>query len=150
MIAENGNYPFTVSETSIAFIDAHPEYFPGNAKIQGAISDYVNEEADYQHVAKNPSKYQDTLMNITGDVIDIKESDIDGQTVTAFHVYNEYDGRSYMVYHLGTLENVFEGSWVWAYVLPFDMISFENMGGGYTEAIACGSCYVGGDAEPVE
>ncbi|MGN1144320.1 MAG: zinc ribbon domain-containing protein [Anaerovoracaceae bacterium] len=149
LIGENATDPFTISETAAAFIDAHPDFFPGNAKNQGAISDFMDVELDYQHVAKAPSKYQDTLMWISGDVIDIEEAEIEGNTITAFHVY-DYDGKSYMVYHLGELENVFEDSWVWAYVLPFGMTSFENLSGGYTEAIICASCYVGGDAEVIE
>ena len=76
-------------------------------------------------------------------------TEIEGKTVTAMQVV-DYDGNNYLLYHLGSLDHVFKDSYVWFYGLPFDIISFENMGGGYTEAIVCGTCYIGGDAEAVE
>lgn len=148
-IAEVANDPFTIPEASYGFMNAHPEYFPGNSDNRGAISDYVEEGITYDHVTKSPSKYEDTLINGWGDVIDIEETEIEGQTVTAMQVV-DYDGNNYLLYHLGSLDNVFEDSYVWFYGLPFDIISFENMGGGYTEAIVCGTCYIGGDAEVTE
>jgi len=148
-IAGAANDPFTISEASYGFINAHPEYFPGNSDNRGAISDYVEEDISYDHVTKSPSKYQDTLINGWGDVIDIEETEIEGKTVTAMQVV-DYDGNNYLLYHLGSLDHVFKDSYVWFYGLPFDIISFENMGGGYTEAIVCGTCYIGGDAETTE
>ena len=54
----------------------------------------------------------------------------------------DYSDRNYIMLYLGTLDNIFEGTEVYSYVLPFDVVKFENMGGEYTEAIIGAACYV--------
>ena len=142
-IAQNADPEFEISEKSINFIKEHSNFFPGNENIQGAISDFVDEEITYAHLAKSMSKYGDKLITVYGEVVDINESE-DGE-ITEVHVM-DYDGNSYVLYYLGTLDNVFEETYIYAYALPFAIITFENMGGTYTEAVAGAACYV---EEPV-
>lgn len=141
-IAENDDPAFTIQEKSLAFMKEHPEYFPGAENIKGAISDFVDTELTYAHLSKNIAKYGDKLIEIYGGVVDITESD-DG-TVTYLHVA-DYEGKNYILYYLGALENVFEDNMVSAYALPLDMTTFENMAGAYTEAVVCAACYVSSD-----
>ena len=142
-IAQNADPEFTIPEKSINFIKEHSNFFPGNESIQGAISDFVDEEITYAHLAKSMSKYGDKLIWVGGDVIDIEESE-DGE-LTTVHVV-DYDWNSYILYFLGTLDNVFEDTYISAYALPVAIITFENMGGSYTEAVVGAACYV---EEPV-
>ena len=142
-IAENDDPAFTISEKSINFIKEHPDFFPGSEDIEGAISDFVDEEITYAHLTKSMSKYGDKLISVYGEVIDIEESE-DGE-ITYMHIV-DYDGNSYVLYYLGTLDNVFEESYVYVYALPFAITSFENMEATYTEAVTGAACYVG---EPV-
>lgn len=138
-IAQNSDPKFNINEKAVSFMSAHSEYFPGNDSIKGAISDLVDNEITYAHLTKNINKYGDKLINVSGDVIDIFESD-DG-TVTYLHL-SDYEGNNFVVYYLGSLDNVFEGGYTWGYALPLDIISFENMGGTYTEAVVCAGCYI--------
>ena len=142
-IAQNADPEFEISEKSINFIKEHLNFFPGNESIQGAISDFVDWDITYAHLTKSMSKYGDKLIWIGGDVIDIEESE-DGE-LTTVHVV-DYDGNSYVLYYLGTLDNVFEDTYISAYALPVAIITFENMGGSYTEAVVGAACYV---EEPV-
>ncbi|MEE1042697.1 MAG: hypothetical protein UH854_01915 [Clostridia bacterium] len=114
-------------------------YFPGDDTNKGAISDLADVELTYSHLSKNINKYGDKLVYLEGDVIDIEEND-DG-SVTYLHL-NDYEGNNFIVYYLGSLDNVFDGGYTWGYGLPLDKISFENMGGTYTEAIVCAGCYI--------
>ena len=45
------------------------------------------------------------------------------------------DGNSYIAYYLGSIE-IYEEDTVTGYSSPFDNIQFENIGGGYTNAVA--------------
>ena len=137
-IAENATTSFEIQEPSIIFINEHETFFPGSDDNKGAISDFVNWEADYPHLAKNINKYTGELFAIGGYVVDIEETD-DG--ITAFQIYS-YGGDSYIFYYLGVLDEVFEETEVYVYALPMDMVTFENMGGAYTEAIVGAACYV--------
>lgn len=138
-ISENAVSAFNIQEKSYAFMNEHNEYFPGNESNKGAISDFVDYEITYVHLSKNITKYGDKLIEVSGDVIDIEESD-DG-SITYVHIC-DYDGKSYILYYLGSLDNVFEGTYIWGYALPLDLITFENMSNTYTEAMVCAACYV--------
>ncbi len=142
-IAQNADPEFVISEKSINFIKEHSNFFPGNESIQGAISDFVDWEITHAHLTKSMSKYGDKLISVNGDVIDIEESE-DGE-ITYVHVV-DYDGNDYVLYYLGSLDNVFEDTYICAYALPVAIITFENMGGSYTEAVVGAACYV---EEPV-
>lgn len=138
-VSASASTPFNINEKAKTFMKEHKEYFPGNSDIQGAISDFVDYEITYAHLTKNINKYGDKLIHISGDVIDISESD-DG-SLTYLHL-SDFDGNNYIIYYLGSLDNIFEGNYTWGYALPLDVISFENMGGSYTEAVVCAGCYI--------
>lgn len=138
-LAQNASASFSISEKSVAFMEEHEEFFPGNENIKGAISDYVNWEIDYPHLSKSIRKYSGELFSVSGYVIDIEESD--DEKITYLHIKG-YDGYDYTFYYLGVLEAVFEETEVAIYALPLDIVKFENMGGTYTEAIVSAACYV--------
>lgn len=134
----NENMSFEIPNKAAQFIIAHPDFFPGNDSNTGAMSDFVDTEVYYMHLSKNISKHVDKLVQIYGDVVDIEESP-EGD-VTYLQV-DTGDGQ-YVLYYLGTLDDVFEGSYVYAYALPFSMVTFENIGNTYTEAVVGAACYV--------
>lgn len=138
-IAQNASTTFNLNEKAKAFMKEHSNYFPGSSDIQGAISDFVDYEITYAHLTKSINKYGDKLIHVSGDVIDISESD-DG-SLTYLHL-SDFDGNNFIIYYLGSLDNIFEGNFTWGYALPLDIISFENMGGSYTEAVVCAGCYI--------
>ncbi len=129
----------TISEDAINFMKEHENFFPGNDSISGTMSDYVNKEIGYSHLSKNISKYDDKLIAVNGYVIDIEESE--DSSLTYIHIV-DYDGNSYVLYYLGTLEEIFEEDEVEGFALPFSMITFENLDGAYTEAVAGAACYI--------
>ena len=137
-IAENCSTPYTIPDQAAAFITAHPDFFPGNSSNTGAMGDNCTYDVTYPMLAKSAKKYSDKLINFVGYVYDIDESD-DG-TVTYIHL-NDSDGNNYIAYYLGSIE-IFEQDEVNCYLLPLDNVQFENIGGGYTQAIACAAAYV--------
>lgn len=145
-ISESEPTPFNVNEKAISFMAQNSNYFPGNESNKGAVSDLVDYEITYAHLTKNINKYGDKLINISGDVVDIRESD-DG-SVTYLHL-SDYDGNNFIIYYLGSLENVFTGGYTWGYALPLDIVSFENLGGTYTKAVVCAGCYIYNEPENV-
>lgn len=140
-LAANDELGYNVPEKAVSFIENNPQFFPGSDKNTGAMSDYVDYEADYPHVAKSPTKYADKLMSLYGDIVDCEEIETDYGTVTYLHI-DDYSGYSYCMYYLGVLEDAFEGYSAWANVLPFGTITFENVGGYYTEAVISAACYI--------
>lgn len=140
-LAANDELGYSVPEKAVSFIESNPQFFPGSDKNTGAMSDHVDYEADYPHVAKSPGKYADKLMSVDGDIVDCEEIETDYGTVTYLQI-NDYSGYNYCMYYLGVLEDAFEGYPAWAKVLPFGTITFENVGGYYTKAVIGAACYV--------
>lgn len=130
---------FVVPEKSIEFMNKHEDFFPGSDENDGAMSDFVNWEISYPHLAKSISKYTDQLFVVYGYVIDVWESE-DG-SITYLHIVDN-SGYSYTLYYLGALDDVFEETEVYVYALPFSMVTFENMSAQYTEAVVGAACYV--------
>lgn len=138
---------YVIPEMALTFIEEHPEFFPGNDKNTGAMSDYVDYEITYQHIAKSPSKYNDKLISINGTIVDCYENECEYGTLTFIQIMDDYTGDSYCLYYWGSLENTFENQWTWGYALPFDIVTFENVGGYYTEAIVGAACYISEETE---
>lgn len=134
-------FDYSVPENSMTFIENNPEFFPGSDENRGAISDKVDFEADYAHIAKSPNKYTDKLLSIYGYIIDCEEVETDYGVITYLQIM-DYEGYSYCMYYLGELEDAFDDSQVYAYMLPFGTVKFENMNASYTEAIMGAACYV--------
>ncbi len=122
---------FLVTEKAIKFLDEHSNIFPSNDL--SLFSEYVDSNITFQMLNKNISKYGDKLIEIPYSyVTDIQESP-DG-TLSYIHVVDE-NMNNYVIYYFGSLDNIFDESEVQIYGLPLDIITFENMGGAYTEAV---------------
>lgn len=133
LLGENEEMPYEISDKSIEFMKKHLDFFPGNEKNKGAMSDFVNDDASYPKLDKSITKYQGELAFVEGYVVDIQEFD-DGK-LTYLHIAEEYSGGNYVMYYLGSLDEIYAGDYVQAYLLPFDKVTFENMNNAYTKAI---------------
>lgn len=140
-IAKNDSYDYTIPEKSLDFMEENPKFFPGSEKNTGAMSDFIDYDADYPHVAKSPAKYADKLMHVYGQIVDCKEEETVYGTITFLQIV-DYAGDSYCMYYLGELADAFEDDYANANVLPFGTITFENVGAYYTQAVIGAACYV--------
>ena len=141
-LAETDSFEYSIPEKSLSFIKEHPEFFPGSDENDGAMSDHADWEADYAHVAKSPDKYCDKLIGgLQYYVIDCEEKETEYGTITYLQL-EAGGGDNYCVYYLGALDDVFEGDGVSGYILPFGIVTFENLGGAYTEAVIGAACYI--------
>ena len=125
---------YEISQNSLQFISKHPDFFPGNDKNSGAMSDFVDFNLKYKHLSKSPEKYNNTLVNVIGTVIDCDEIDSPYGTITYLHIQEDETYNNYCLYYLGEIE-IFEDDWIYVYALPFDIIIFDNMSGAKTEAV---------------
>ena len=139
-LAENEVYPYTISEKASEFLMWCPDLF-STTKFK-KIKDYINYDISYKHIAKNASKYGDSLMCISpAYVISCSETEIDEDTTLTELQLQDNDGNDYMVIYIGTVD-VFENDIVECYGLPLGTSSFENISGGTTLAIIVAGSYI--------
>lgn len=133
---------FDISEDSIAFINEHPDFFPGND--DEIMSNYVDYSVKYRQLDKNIEDYDNVLVSIFGEVIDIEEHKEENFALTYVHVIDNTDYENFVFIYLGELKDVYKGDYVDAYLLPLGMVSFENMEARYTNAAFCAGAFVHG------
>lgn len=140
-LGENDACPYTMSSKAYDFILNNEELFPTYIKSEAEdITDYY---ADYRMVTKNPGKYSDKLINVSDAyVLKISEtSEEDEVTFTAMQIVSD-DGEDFYILYLGTLGGIYEGDYVDVFGLPLANVSFDNQGGGVTNAIMLAGSYV--------
>lgn len=140
-LADNDDLDYDIPEKAISFIENHPDFFPGNEENDGAMSDYVDDDADYAHVKKSPDKYADKFIMTGGTIVDCEEAETEYGTMTYLHIM-DYEGCSYCMYYLDSIDLVEGDEVARAYVLPFGMTTFENLNATYTEAIVGAVGYI--------
>ena len=129
---EGGDLSFTISDKASVFLQGHPDLFP--AASADACKNFVDTSIEYRHIQKSPSNYGDTLMSVTGNVIEIYETAPEqtglSKPLTEMQVMDD-SGNSYYVFYIGSID-VFEGDYVSVYGLPMGTSSATNISGGTT------------------
>lgn len=139
-LEENEVCPYTMSDKASEFLIGYPEFF-STTKLK-KITNYVDYDISYKHIAKNASKYGDKLMCISpAYVISCSETDIDDETTLTELQLEDEGGNSYMVIYIGSVD-VFENDVVECYGLPLGTTSFDNISGGTTLAIVVAGSYI--------
>ena len=139
IISEIETPSFIINKNATIFLKEHSDYFYGKEKNLFEIISNSENNIDYSQLSKNVSKYSDRLIEISGYVIDVREL-VEGN-ITYVHIM-DINRKNYVLYYLGTLDNVVEGVYACAYSLPLDIITFKNLQNTYTEAVVCASCYI--------
>lgn len=140
--SSEGDLQFTISNDSINFINDHPDFFPGSDNNYGAMSDYVNYDIAYKHLDKQIEDYDNKLIKVFGQVIDIQEMDREGKTLTYVHVIDDFDYENFVFIYVGKLKDVYKDNYIDAFLLPLDMVTFKNKSAEYTDAAFCAGAYV--------
>lgn len=139
-LSKNEVYPYTISEKASEALLWNSGLFP--AKKFKKIRNYIDYDISYKHIAKNPTKYGDSLICISpAYVISCSETEIDEETTLTELQLEDSDGNNYMVIYIGSID-VFENDIVECYALPLGTSSFENISGGTTLAIVTAGSFI--------
>ncbi len=139
-----GTYPekeHDVNEKAFSFMTTHSQAFIENS--YKGMEDLIDKEYTYKAFAKNHSNSGDKLIQVPYlNVLQIFEYDdwwgYDYTFILA------YDGQYnyYYIRMLGTADKIYEGSRIKLTALPLDYMTYPNVGGGTTWAIACAAIAV--------
>lgn len=146
---ECGNHDsmkYSFNNSAESFLKHHEDLFTGKADkyIDDTLIDY-NLEAKY--VNKNIEKYGNNLMCISlAMVLSIEEETIGNdipkelEEVVDFNEFTyiqavDEDGQNYIIWYLGSVDDVYEYSTIKIVGLPIGLTSFDNVSGGSTRAI---------------
>lgn len=87
-----------------------------------------------KHLFKNINPYLDTMVSLTGDIIQVQEQETAYGTVATIHISDENDNSIVGIYK-GSTGDILDGDNVTMRGVPTASYSFENVGGGTTNAV---------------
>lgn len=131
---------FTISQDQLTYIDNHTELFP--------TADYSTIEStqlvdfEYRQFIKTRRQTTPGLVEVDLTAIQVFEDYLEdiSTTVTSLLAYDD-NGDYYTLYYLGSAE-VYKDDSFTAYALPVSSSSFENIGGGTTNALVMIASYL--------
>ena len=139
MFGENGSIPFQLNEKAKQFLSEREDQFPITAE-SGTVtvdSGAVDTEFDYREVLKNPAKFGDRLITLSGVYLNqIFESKIlDDAYITELYVIDENKQVYYILYVGNALDGFLKGDFLTVYGLPLGTSFYDNVSGGTTNVI---------------
>lgn len=137
---KNDSIPFTITDKAMDMLKANPDLFTENKNVN--LNAYTDLSLEYKMINKNINNYGDYLINAEGlYVIKIDETTVGDKTYSELQL-NDYEGNVYYVIGLTSYNDIYDGDTVSIYALPLGTTSYENVGGGTTNAIVFAGAFI--------
>ena len=140
IIGTDENYPYELSAKSKQFMNEHEDCFPTTN--YSHISRYIDTSIEYRQISKNPANFGDKLIEVSElYIIGIEEQNISEEDKFSIIQAFDIDENVYYILYNGSID-VYNDDIVKAVLLPLDMMSYENVSGGTTIALAAAGSYI--------
>lgn len=124
-----------IDEKTYNYIVDHQELFPAvTANSKKTAKEQTNPDITTRHLFKNITPYLDTMVEVSGYVVEIQEEETDYGTLAEIHIIDDNDNSIVGVYNNST-GDILDEDYVTLGGVPTVIYSFENVGGGTTNAI---------------
>lgn len=124
-----------MTQQTYDYITSHANQFPAKTSAdKQEVKKAVDSSVTSRHLFKNVAPYLDTMVTVSGNVIEVSEEESEMGTVAFVHLMDEYDNSVTGVY-LGSTGDLLDGDDVTVRGVPVTTYSFENVGGGTTNAV---------------
>jgi|GEM_PF-2261840 len=134
-----------MEQASYDFFDKHSDAFPAStAELRKKAKNLVDANVTTRHLNKNVANYYTTFVQVNGEVISVEEDNSLGATFSIVHVMDE-NGNDIIAMYPATTGDLLDGDYATVIGAPITNFSFENVGGGYTNATLIGASLVVAD-----
>lgn len=117
------------------FLVEHPDLFPAvTAENKKEASKLVDSKITSRHLMKNITPYLNKMIKVTGTAIQVQEFETDAGTMAQVHIMDEFGNSLIGIYNNST-GDILDGDDVTMRGLPTAVYSFQNIGGGTTNAV---------------
>lgn len=131
-----------MEQASYDFFGKHSDVFPAStAELRKKAKDLVDNNVTTRHLNKNVANYYDQFVQVSGEVISVEEDNSLGATFSIVHVMDE-NGNDIIALYPATTGDLLDGDYATVIGAPITNFSFENVGGGYTNATLIGASLV--------
>lgn len=124
-----------LDEKTYNYIVDHSNLFPaGTVELKKEAESLVDSNVTSRHIFKNISPYLEKMIKVSGYVVQIEEEETDFGTVAEIHILDD-NGNSMIGIYLGSTGDILDGDYVIMRGVPTVVYSFDNIGGGTTNAV---------------
>ncbi|GAF09457.1 hypothetical protein JCM16418_3598 [Paenibacillus pini JCM 16418] len=117
------------------YINDHHKLFPAiDATSKKSAKALFDQNITSRHIFKNITPYLDKMVEFSGYVLEIQEEETDYGTMATIHITDEND-NSIMGAYMNSTGDILDGDFVTMRGVPTLLYSFENVGGGITNAL---------------
>lgn len=130
-VVENG----AIDDSTYNYIVDNSNLFPATTAADKKLAKAeVDSTITSKHLFKNITPYLDTMVSFSGDIVQVQEQETAYGTVAMIHISDENNNSIVGVYK-GSTGDILDGDHVTLRGVPTASYSFENIGGGTTDAI---------------
>ncbi|QOS76628.1 hypothetical protein JNUCC31_17385 [Paenibacillus sp. JNUCC31] len=131
-----------MEQVSYDFFTAHDDLIPAStAEVRKKLKSLVDTKVTTKHLNKNVANYYEHFIQISGEVIEVEEDTSDGSTAAIVHIMDD-NGNNVLAIYPSSTGDLLEGDYATVIGAPIANFSFENVGGGYTNATLIGAALV--------
>ncbi|MCR8844394.1 hypothetical protein NQ117_11930 [Paenibacillus sp. SC116] len=124
-----------LQQKTIDYLVANHQLFPAvTAETKEAAKNAVDKNITSRHLFKNVTPYLDKMFSVQGSVVQVTEEESDMGTIATVHIMDE-SGNSIVGIYFGSTGDILDGDQVRLRGVPTASYSFDNIGGGTTNAI---------------
>lgn len=124
-----------IDEKTYNYIVEHRDLFPaGTVELKKEAESLVDSSVSSKHIFKNITPYFESMIKVSGYVVQISEEETDIGTVAEIHIIDDNDNSMIGIY-LGSTGDILDGDYVTMRGVPTTIYSFDNVGGGITNAV---------------
>ncbi len=124
-----------IEEVTYNYIVEHHELFPAvTADTKSAAKAEVDPDVTTRHIFKNITPYLDKMVKVSGYVVQIQEEETDYGTLAEIHIIDD-NGNSIIGVYNNSTGDILDGDSVTMRGVPSALYSFDNVGGGTTNAV---------------
>lgn len=137
------NTEFSVSKDNMEYLTEHKRYFPAKSEAYLVDAQWdIDNELTYKQMIKTLRGYEGKLFSCDeAIVVQVTERVYFGYTVTRL-IAVDNDRNVYYIACYDSLDDVLGESEISFFGLPVDTVSYENVGGGTTNAVMIIACDV--------
>ncbi|WP_206110293.1 hypothetical protein [Paenibacillus aquistagni] len=124
-----------MSEVTYNYIIDHNNLFPAvTNEDKAAAKAEVDTSITSRHLFKNVTPYFDKMFSVSGYVVQVTEEETDMGTIATVHILDD-NGSSIIGIYFGSTGDILDGDNVRMRGVPTASYSFQNIGGGTTNAV---------------
>lgn len=132
-----------LSDQSYEYIKAHIDLFPAKTpETVTKVKQGIDASVTSKHLNKNATPYLETIISVSGSIVQIEEDALDDGTPIAIILLQDNEFNAFQAVMYNTTGDILEGDSIQIWGLPLGPSYFDNISGGTTNVQVLAASHV--------